>query len=239
MNGEITHREYYGMQIFSPGNIPDGGDLSRLHEWGFAEAYWLDVPDAESYLLDAYALGLMHGLARGNYHWADQETAPRNKIARLIGDLIGGRDAATIRYHSWRYVDLLHEAWRLGAGEDRWIDRQDWRRSQAVADAYFSIAGGDGVRAGDDDSKRDLGRAVAMAFSAWGGEAIPDSLLERLAAWRISPTDWEEATDDLRNDVPERKAGALIKLLYVAYDLGHPVVPEEVATTDLLGSPGA
>ena len=233
----MNDRENLGLQIFGQGNIPDGSDLSQLYPWGFSEAYWRAVPDAEDHLLDAYALGIMHRQAVGDYSWAEREMAPRAEIASLLIDLVGERDSATIRYHSWRYVELLREAWSLGAGEDRGIDRQDWRRSQAVADAYFSIAGGDGADAGADASRRDLGRAVAMAYSAWGGEAIPGSLRERLAARRISPSDWEEALDDLRDDEPERKAGPLIQLLYIAYDLGHPAVPEDDAATDLSGSP--
>jgi hypothetical protein len=229
-----SHRHHFGAQIFGEGNIPDNV-LYRLTEWGFGEAYWLEVPDAEQYLLDAYALGLMRRLALGDYRWADRETSPRAAVSRLITDFVGQENVGGICFHSSRYVDLLKEAWRLGAGERPEVNRAGWRRSQAVADAFYTVTEGSDSLPDDPTESLDLGRAVATAYSAWGGEPMPGQLLQAvLGARRMTETDWAVASDDLRCQVGEGGAGVLIRLLYFAYDLGHPAapVPDDAPSTD-------
>jgi hypothetical protein len=201
MESKTTQRAQLGQQIFGAGSVPDGEDLSELYAWGFSEEYWLEVPDAERFMLDSYM-------------------TPRAAVAGLFRDLVGEAGTASIRYHYARYVDLLHGAWRLGAGENSQLDQDRWRRQQAVADAYYSVTGGD------------VDRAVAVAYSAWGGWPIPAAILQELGAARITAADWEQAGEHLRLDLPDRDAGALIKLLLSAYDAGH-LGPGSVSEADL------
>lgn len=155
MNTHISGNPHdFDAQIFGAGKIPSGDELDLLYEWGFAEAYMLAVPDIRRYLLDAYAHGVMHSLAKGDYRWADRESVPGAAIDRLLADLLGGANPAGVLYHSWRYVDLLREA-------------------------------------------------------------------------------WSEASEDLRDHNLHQDAGKLIRLLALAYDLGHSADPGSAAATEV------